>query len=170
MRLEPVVLSLGSNQGDRLGFLRTAVDMLRTSGVLHQITCSSVYESEPVGYVDQPAFLNMAVAGKCSVAPKALLEVCWSIEAACNRRREVRWGPRTLDIDIITYGDLTQADPELTLPHPRACERAFVLIPMLEIDPRAKLGNRSARECLEALEEEQGVVRYAPSEAILGGD
>jgi dihydroneopterin aldolase / 2-amino-4-hydroxy-6-hydroxymethyldihydropteridine diphosphokinase len=138
-RRSRVVLALGSNLGDRLETLQRAVDALAATPGVDVTAVSPVYETDPVGGPDQPDYLNAVVLADTSLPPGALLGRAHEIEAAAQRTREVRWGPRTLDIDVIAYGDQTSGDPELTLPHPRAHERAFVLAPWLDVDPAAEL-------------------------------
>ena len=133
-----IVLSLGSNLGDRLANLQLGLDVLAAGGLDLRAT-SGIYETDPVGGVDQADFLN-AVLLACSSRPaRDILTLCAAAEAAAGRVRTQRWGPRTLDVDIIVYGSVISADPALTLPHPRAHERAFVLVPWLELDPHAVL-------------------------------
>jgi 2-amino-4-hydroxy-6-hydroxymethyldihydropteridine diphosphokinase len=133
------VLSLGSNLGDRLDNLQGAIDELFDAPGLDFIALSRVYETEPVGGPEQGAFLNVVIVANSRVAPESLLERALSIEEAMGRTREVRWAPRTIDIDIVMMGDVTSDDPALLLPHPRAHERAFVLVPWLDVDPEASL-------------------------------
>jgi 2-amino-4-hydroxy-6-hydroxymethyldihydropteridine diphosphokinase len=133
-----VVLSLGSNLGDRLANLQLGLDVL-ASGGLDLRAISSVYETDPVGGVDQADYLNAVLIARSSRPPGDILALCAAAEAAAGRVRTQRWGPRTLDVDIIVCGCLISADPALTLPHPRAHERAFVLVPWLELDSRAVL-------------------------------
>src|SRR5690606_27271501 len=128
---------------------RRAIAHLQSSGDLVRMRISSVYETAPVGYVDQAPFLNVVVAGETRLAPIDLLRLCQSIEADCGRRRTIRWGPRTLDVDIIAIDDVVQTTDEPTIPHPRAHERAFVLVPLLELEPNATLGSQRASELLE---------------------
>ena len=131
-----VVLALGSNVGDRLANLQLGVDALDGGGI--SVTAiSGVFETAPVGGPAQDDYLNAVLTAESSLPAPELLARCARAEAAAGRVRTVRWGPRTLDVDIITYGDQTSADPDLTLPHPRAHERAFVLAPWLEVDPAA---------------------------------
>lgn len=131
-------ISLGSNQGDRMELLRKAVAMLNAKEATRVLCASSVYETAPVGYVDQPPFLNAVVAIETELSPHELLAACQAIEAALGRVRTVRWGPRTIDLDIILIDDLQIDDERLTVPHPRMAERAFVLVPLAEIAPGAK--------------------------------
>jgi 2-amino-4-hydroxy-6-hydroxymethyldihydropteridine diphosphokinase len=133
-----VVFSLGSNLGDRLANLQLGLDVLAASA-LSLVAVSSVYETEPVGGVEQADYLNAVLLARSSLPPRDILARCAAAEAAAGRVRTQRWGPRTLDVDIIACGCLVSADPALTLPHPRAHERAFVLTPWLELDSRAAL-------------------------------
>lgn len=148
------VLSLGSNLGDRMAALQGAVDLLSAGEGVTPVTVSPVYETAPVGGPDQGAFLNAVLVVDTVGAPKELLELARSAERAFERVREVRWGPRTLDVDVITFGDTTDDDPELTLPHPRAHLRAFVLRPWLDTDPGAVLPGRAPVAALLAGVEE----------------
>ena len=136
-----VVLSLGSNLGDRMANLQLGVDVLHRGGLDLQAV-SSVYETDPVGGVDQADYLNAVLLASSSLPPRDILARCSSAEAAAGRVRTQRWGPRTLDVDIIVCGCVVSADPALTLPHPRAHERAFVLVPWLELDADAVLPGR----------------------------
>lgn len=145
------VLSLGSNLGDRLDYLRLAVDGLRD--VL--VAVSGVYETKPWGVTDQPDFLNAV----CIVADPARDHWAWlrtaqELEARAERVRVRRWGPRTLDVDVVTVDDVRCDDPRLLLPHPGTADRATVLIPWLEIDPDAEVPGRGrAADLLAALPE-----------------
>lgn len=130
------VLSLGSNMGDRLGHLQAAVDEL--GGLVEAV--SAVYRTPPWGPVAQPDFYNtVVVATAANFEPIDWLKLCQRLEHSANRVRTQRWGPRTLDVDVVTCDDVISDDPELTLPHPRAAHRAFVLVPWLEVDPEATL-------------------------------
>lgn len=131
LRSHEVIVALGSNLGDREGFLRAAVHEL--GGV---VAMSQVYETEPVGGPDdQGPYLNMVVRVDTSLDPFAFLRRCQRIEAAAMRQRTVRWGPRTLDVDVLFFDDVRIESPELTVPHPRIGERRFVLVPLAEIAP-----------------------------------
>jgi 2-amino-4-hydroxy-6-hydroxymethyldihydropteridine diphosphokinase len=131
------VLGLGSNLGDRSLTLQTAVDAL--AGAATVIAVSAIVETTPVGGPPQPDFYNAVVLIETDLAPVELLELAHRIEAAAGRVRLERWGPRTLDVDVLAYADLRSDDPDLTLPHPRAHERAFVLLPWLDVEPRAQI-------------------------------
>ncbi|MFI6644467.1 2-amino-4-hydroxy-6-hydroxymethyldihydropteridine diphosphokinase [Streptomyces sp. NPDC050504] len=138
------VIALGSNLGNRLETLQGAVDALEDTPGLRVKAVSPVYETEPWG-VDpgsQPAYFNAVVVVRTTLPPASLLERGQAIEEAFDRVREERWGPRTLDVDIVTYADVVSADPVLTLPHPRAHERAFVLAPWHDVDPEASIPGR----------------------------
>ncbi|HLU96571.1 MAG TPA: 2-amino-4-hydroxy-6-hydroxymethyldihydropteridine diphosphokinase [Thermobifida alba] len=143
-RASRVVLALGSNLGDRLGILQGAVDTLFAPGPLRPVALSPVYETAPVGGPEQDDYLNAVAVAETLLTPEALLERVQEVERAFHRVREVRWGPRTLDVDVIAYDGLVRTDPELTLPHPRAHERAFVLRPWADIDPDAEITGRGA--------------------------
>jgi 2-amino-4-hydroxy-6-hydroxymethyldihydropteridine diphosphokinase len=137
------VIGLGSNVGRRLDNLQGAVDALFDAPGLLFAAVSPVYETDPVGGPEQGPYLNAIVIGETTTLdPRTLLDRALGVETAFGRVRAERWGPRTLDIDLIAVGDLTSDDPELTLPHPRAHERAFVLVPWAEAEPAAELPGR----------------------------
>jgi 2-amino-4-hydroxy-6-hydroxymethyldihydropteridine diphosphokinase len=137
-----VVLSLGSNLGDRLATLQGAVDALANDPHLRVLAVSSVYETDPVGGPEQDDYLNIVVLATGELEPRRVLERAQAVENAFGRVREVRWGPRTLDVDVVAMGDRVVDEPGLQLPHPRAAERAFVLVPWLDVDPDAELPAR----------------------------
>jgi len=127
-------LGLGANLGDRLGNLERAVEGLAAQPGVRVVRSSRVYETDPVGGPAQPEFLNAVVEVETDLPPLELLEACRRVEAELGRVRAERWGPRTIDIDILTYGDETIVEPDLVVPHPRMHERAFVLVPLAELD------------------------------------
>ncbi|NYI05682.1 2-amino-4-hydroxy-6-hydroxymethyldihydropteridine diphosphokinase [Allostreptomyces psammosilenae] len=132
------VVALGSNLGNRLDMLQGAIDSLGDTPGMRVKKVSGVYETEPVGGpADQPTYFNAVVLVRTTLPPSSLLERANAIEEAYERVREERWGPRTLDVDILAYEDVITSDDQLTLPHPRAHERGFVLAPWNEIDPDA---------------------------------
>ncbi|GCD97251.1 2-amino-4-hydroxy-6-hydroxymethyldihydropteridine diphosphokinase [Embleya hyalina] len=134
-----VVLALGSNLGNRLETLQGAIDEIAdTPGVTLQ-RVSPVYETDPVGGPEQGTYFNAVVEVRTLLTPDLILERANSIEEAFQRVRVERWGPRTLDVDVIWFEHVTRDDPRLTLPHPRAHERSFVLAPWYDIDPEAEL-------------------------------
>ena len=132
-------LGLGSNLGDRLATLQEAVDLLGVEPGIELVRCSRVWETDPVGGPAQPDFLNVVVQARFDVAPLDLLAACLRVEAALGRVRDVRWGPRTVDIDVLLVEGDAIDEPELTVPHPRMHDRAFVLMPLLELDPELRL-------------------------------
>jgi len=128
-----VAIALGSNLGDRVANLRAAVRLLGEQGI-RPLRTSSIWETEPIP-ADQPAFLNAALTAETEAEPLDVLRRLKGIEAAMGRRPERRWGPRPIDLDLLFYGDTTVDTPELTVPHPRIPERAFVLAPLAEAWP-----------------------------------
>ncbi|CEI33382.1 2-amino-4-hydroxy-6-hydroxymethyldihydropteridine diphosphokinase [Propionibacterium freudenreichii] len=139
--LNRVVFSLGSNQGDSLDILQGAVDMLAATPQLIMVDVAPVYRTKPVGNTNQPDFYNTVVLAESTMEPRDLLDRANVIEQAYARHRDPDnpHGPRTLDVDLIVVGKRTSATQRLELPHPRAHERAFVLVPWLDIDPKATL-------------------------------
>jgi 2-amino-4-hydroxy-6-hydroxymethyldihydropteridine diphosphokinase len=155
----PAVLAFGANLGDPAATLAAAVRELAGTDGVELTGVSPVAVAAPVGGpAGQPDYLNLVVAVDTALSPEALLAACQAVEQTHHRTREVRWGPRTLDIDIITYGEVVSDDPVLTLPHPRAHERAFVLAPWSWLDPQATLGGRSVA-ALAAQAADAGTVR-----------
>ena len=128
-------LSLGSNMGDRLDMLKQAVDLLGKHPAIEVAAISSLYETDPVGFTAQEPFLNMAVHVRTSLSALELLDACQEIEQQLQRKRLVKWGPRTIDLDILLYNQEKIESERLVVPHPRMHERAFVLIPLLELNP-----------------------------------
>ena len=142
------VLSVGSNVGDRLGYLRSAVDRMQP----YVGAVSPVYETPPWGPVSQPDYLNLVIlASDESADPLVWLVRAHAAEDAAGRVRDQRWGPRTLDVDVIEVDDMELNDPDLTLPHPRAAERAFALVPWLAVDPGARLSGGSVADLVAQL-------------------
>ncbi len=138
------VISLGSNLGNRLETLQGAVDALEDTPGLRVKAVSPVYETEPWGVESgsQPTYFNAVVLIKTTLPPTSLLDRGQALEEAFERVRDERWGPRTLDVDIVTYQDVVSDDPVLTLPHPRCHERAFVLVPWHDVEPEAVVPGR----------------------------
>jgi 2-amino-4-hydroxy-6-hydroxymethyldihydropteridine diphosphokinase len=158
------VLALGSNLGDRRQNLQGAVDGLFAAPGLGFRALSPVYETRPVGGPDQPDYLNAVIAVQTALPARAILDRAHRVEDALRRVREVRWGPRTLDVDLIVVGDEVSDDPELTLPHPRAHERAFVLAPWRDMEPEAEIPGRGRVADLLAAIGLDGVRRATDSE------
>lgn len=153
------VLALGSNLGDRQDVLQGGVDAIAGIEGIRLTGVSPVYETVPVGGPPQPDYLNAVVLASVTISSRDLLDRLHEVEAAFDRVRLVRWGPRTLDIDIITVADEHSADPDLTLPHPRAHERAFVLAPWHDIDPDAVLAGWGPVADLLARADQTGIRR-----------
>jgi 2-amino-4-hydroxy-6-hydroxymethyldihydropteridine diphosphokinase len=143
-------LGLGSNLGDRCGTLDAAVRRLDTHPAISVVRVAAYRETAPVGYVDQGLFINTAVAIHTTLSPQELLEAVQQIEADLGRKRDIRFGPRTLDIDILLYGDRVLDSELLVIPHPRLYEREFVLVPLAEIAPETRVppAGLTARETL----------------------
>jgi 2-amino-4-hydroxy-6-hydroxymethyldihydropteridine diphosphokinase len=161
-----VVLAVGANLGDRLGTLQGCVNAIGRLPDTDVLALSPVYQTAPVGGPPQPDYLNAVLTAATGLGPRELLEAAHGIEAEFGRVREVRFGPRTLDIDIISYAGQVSDDPVLTLPHPRAHERAFVLAPWLDVDPQATLPGRGrVRELLAGLD--AGGIRRPPGMVLL---
>jgi 2-amino-4-hydroxy-6-hydroxymethyldihydropteridine diphosphokinase len=133
MILHKAYISAGSNLGDRAANLEFASVSLNKSGIVSRV--SSWFETEPVGFADQPWFLNLAMELETNLAPLDLLALCQAIEENCGRIRTFRNAPRTLDLDILLYNDTIYKDAKLTIPHPRMAERRFVLVPLAQIAP-----------------------------------
>jgi 2-amino-4-hydroxy-6-hydroxymethyldihydropteridine diphosphokinase len=127
-------VGLGSNLGDRLGNLREAVRLLARRPGVEVRRSSRVYETDPVGGPEQPRYLNAVVEVFTRLGPRELLEACLGVERSMGRARTERWGPRLIDLDVLTYDREEVDEPDLTIPHPRMHERWFVLAPLLELD------------------------------------
>ena len=152
-------LSIGSNLGDRLDTFQRAFQLLTENLQVELIACSSLYETDPVGYTDQDCFLNAVFKVKTDLKPEDLLQTCNDIEQELGRKREVRWGPRTLDLDILLYNHENIETEILSIPHPRLHERAFVIVPLMEVDPDIRLPkmNTSLSDLLEKIPDKEGV-------------
>lgn len=152
-------IGLGSNLGDRAAMLRAAT--LELAQAVTVAVVSSVYETAPWGKRDQPSFLNACAAVDTTLAPRDLLALLLRIEAGLGRRRGEPWGPRTIDLDLLLFGDEVISSRDLLVPHPRLTERAFVLVPLAEIAPGATIppARTTVREALERLTREPGDVR-----------
>lgn len=134
-----VVLSLGANLGDPLSALTSALESLAQAEGVEVLATSSFYGTAPIGGPDQPDYINAVAVVETTLAPMAILDLAHQIEADHDRVRQERWGPRTLDIDLVVYDDVVSEYPTLTIPHPRAHQRAFVLVPWHELEPDAVL-------------------------------
>lgn len=147
-------LGLGGNLGDPVAGFAAALRRLSMHAGVVSLRPSSVYRTAPWGKLDQPEFLNMAVLIETSLPARALLALCLEIEREGGRERRERWGPRTIDIDILSYGDETVDEPGLQIPHPRIAERAFVLAPLAEIAPEQVIGGCNVATLLAAVADE----------------
>jgi 2-amino-4-hydroxy-6-hydroxymethyldihydropteridine diphosphokinase len=133
-------VGLGSNLGDREATLRKAIELLGAEDGVEVVAVSTLRDTEPVGYVDQPRFLNGVAAVETELGPRDLLERLLAVERSLGRERSgPRFGPRTVDLDLLLHGDGVVDEPGLTVPHPRLAERAFVLEPLAELDPELRL-------------------------------
>ncbi|MGG0719554.1 2-amino-4-hydroxy-6-hydroxymethyldihydropteridine diphosphokinase [Robertmurraya massiliosenegalensis] len=152
-------LALGTNMGDRYGNLTDAIVLLNEHPEIKLIHSSSIYETDPVGYTEQDPFLNMVIEVKTELTPLDLLDCCLQIEENLGRKRIVRWGPRIIDLDILLYNQENIESEKLFVPHPRMHERAFVLIPLLEISPNEKLPrtDQLLRKSLDEIPDREGV-------------
>jgi 2-amino-4-hydroxy-6-hydroxymethyldihydropteridine diphosphokinase len=133
MPIREAYIAIGSNIGDREQYMREAINALQVHEDIQVIRCSHLYETEPVGFTEQAAFLNMVIAVHTTLEPLALLEAMMEIEGQLGRVRELRWGPRKIDLDMLLYEGVMSDAPELLLPHPRMHERMFVLIPLKDV-------------------------------------
>jgi 2-amino-4-hydroxy-6-hydroxymethyldihydropteridine diphosphokinase len=157
------LLALGGNVGDVRATLDRAVAMLCDGRKVHLVARSSDYRTPPWGVTNQPAFINLGLVVETAFSPRALLARALEVEAALGRNRaeERRWGPRTVDIDLIAYDGVGIDEPDLTLPHPRALERAFVLAPLAEIAPDRKIAGITIADALARLDG-GGIERLPP--------
>lgn len=165
--LTRVYIGLGSNVGDRLQFLQRAVQHLGETIGVQVSDVSTVYETEPVGPAAQAWFLNAVVAVDTSLSPVTLLQQTQAIERALGRETTYHWGPRTIDLDILLYGDTQVNTATLTIPHAELCQRAFVMIPLLELVPGLVLPDGTeVSACLSRLMPPQQVRPFASAAAL----
>ena len=154
------VLGLGANIGDRRQNLAAALRRVDAHPGIAVEAVSALYETPPWGKTDQPAFLNAAARIETSLSPRALLDAILEVERSLGRERGERWGPRTLDIDILIFGTAALNEPGLEIPHPRLAERAFALAPLLDVLPEAEIAGRPAEAWLKEADR-SGMVRVA---------
>lgn len=140
-------IAIGSNIGDRIEYLGNAVKQVNQHEKIKVVNASSIYETDPVGYTNQDPFLNMVIQVKTDLGPYKLLDALLLIEEKLGRKREIKWGPRTLDLDILLYNQENIKSEKLIVPHPRMQERAFVMVPLLEIDSYIKLQGMVDDDC-----------------------
>lgn len=148
-------LGLGSNIGNKKENIDNSIDMIKNHRLIDLKKVSSYYETEPVGYHEQDWFLNVVLEIDTKLMPYELLEFCGLIEEKLKRKRIIRWGPRTIDVDILLYEGFVSTDEKLTVPHPRMTERAFVMIPLYEIAPNIEIDNKNISQILKKLEGEE---------------
>ncbi|HHV95318.1 MAG TPA: 2-amino-4-hydroxy-6-hydroxymethyldihydropteridine diphosphokinase [Clostridiaceae bacterium] len=160
MKAEEAYIALGSNIGNRFENIQNAIKAISMIENTTVIKLSKIYETDPVGYVEQDKFLNMVVKIKTGLDPWALLERLQNIEIMLKRERTIRWGPRTIDLDILTYDDLVLNHPKLTIPHPEMLKRAFVLIPLRDIDPNIKFNGIGIDDYIKNCSDRHTVVLY----------
>jgi 2-amino-4-hydroxy-6-hydroxymethyldihydropteridine diphosphokinase len=144
----PATLGLGGNVGDPVTSMASALRQLDSRADCRVTAVSRLYRTPPWGKTDQSSFFNACAAVETSLTPEALLDVCLSIELEMKRERIERWGPRTLDIDVLTYADVEQAAPRLELPHPRMTDRGFVLMPLADFAGALTVNGRTVTEWL----------------------
>ena len=152
-------LSLGSNMDDRLSYLKGAIDELHKDEHISIREISSIYETDPVGYTNQGNFLNIVAKLETDYEADQLLQKCLQIELQLGRERKIRWGPRTIDLDILLYNQDNIETDDLSVPHPRMQERAFVIIPLLELEPNIQLPamDMPLQKVLERIPDKEGV-------------
>jgi 2-amino-4-hydroxy-6-hydroxymethyldihydropteridine diphosphokinase len=154
-------LGLGGNLGDPQETMAGALQAIDADPRTRVATVSSVYRTPPWGKTDQPDFLNAVAGIETGRSPRELLDLCLAAEKTLKRVRAERWGPRTIDIDILLFGRRTIEEPGLEIPHPRMTERAFVLLPLAEIAPEVKIGGKTVAELLARLDT-KGIDRITP--------
>ncbi|MBS3994912.1 MAG: 2-amino-4-hydroxy-6-hydroxymethyldihydropteridine diphosphokinase [Alkaliphilus sp.] len=148
-------LGIGGNIGNKKENIQKAVDLLKNHPQIVVSAISSYYETAPVGYTYQDWFLNIVVEIETALDPYALLEYCNDIEQNLKRERLIRWGPRTIDLDILLFDEFVFNDEKLTIPHPRMCERAFVMIPLYEIAKNLVINGKKIEEITKNLKEKE---------------
>ncbi|MDQ8201602.1 2-amino-4-hydroxy-6-hydroxymethyldihydropteridine diphosphokinase [Pelagicoccus sp. SDUM812003] len=160
-------LGLGSNLGDRFGNIRKAARLLEQDECIHDLELSPLYRTAPIGKTDQGWFINAVARVKTTRPPESLLELCLAVEKALKRERVERWGPRTLDIDILLYGAEEVDRKGLQIPHPRLGERAFALRPLTDLAPGAEVAGQPVASLLAKVED-QAVERVPQCVAVIG--
>jgi 2-amino-4-hydroxy-6-hydroxymethyldihydropteridine diphosphokinase len=146
------VLGLGSNIGDRVGNIEDAIARLTADGVVKLVARSRYYRTAPWGVTDQDWFVNVCIAVQADVSARELLARCQAVENGMARVRTQRWGPRNIDVDILTFRDQKIGEPDLVVPHPRIAERAFVLVPLKDVAPDVRIDGASIDEMLSRLD------------------
>lgn len=154
MHARRAIIALGSNIGDKVAFVANAVAMLAAHEHIKLLATSRLYRTDAWGKTDQDWFVNACVAIETTLPPEPLLDVCQGIENELGRVRDMRWGPRVIDVDILTYEGVEQQSQRLTLPHPLITERAFVLAPLKDIAPKLVIKGRLVSDWLEEVGEQ----------------
>ncbi len=159
-----VTIGIGSNMGDRRAYCEEAVRLISRFPKTSLLAVSSLYETAPLELLDQDWFINCVAAVRTTLSPQELLRACQEVEQFLGRKRSVRFGPRTIDLDILFYGDQIIRETDLTIPHPRAHERRFVLEPLAEIAPEMEhpVLRKTASQILQGMRNPQEVRRLAP--------
>ena len=153
-------LGLGTNMGDRLEYLNSACILLSEYENINITKKSKIYETKAWGYTDQADFLNMCLEINTSLDEFQLLEICGQVEQKLDRKRIIRWGPRTIDVDILFFNDIILNNEKFSIPHPRISERAFVLIPLMDLNTNLVIKNKTIDVYLNSLSsEERGQVK-----------
>ena len=155
IELVEVYLSLGTNVGDRLDNLRRAVTLISEFESSEIKKVSGVYETKPWGYTNQNDFLNLCIYMQTQLPPYELLDKCQQVEKELDRKRGIKWGPRTMDVDILLYGDLVSEDEALTIPHKHMHERDFVLYPLMDLDKDLIVKGKTIEEWYELLDDNE---------------
>ncbi|TCT13973.1 2-amino-4-hydroxy-6-hydroxymethyldihydropteridine diphosphokinase [Natranaerovirga pectinivora] len=147
-----VYLGLGSNIGDKEQNLKQAIKLLQEHKQIKLMKKSSIYVTDPVGYTDQDVFYNQVIEVESDLEPYDLLAYVNEVEEILKRKRLIRWGPRTIDIDILLYDEYISQDEKLTIPHPRMTERAFVMVPLFELTQDVKINGKDIKVIYEAID------------------
>lgn len=155
-------LSLGSNIGDKKNNLDEAVKLIKSNSYISDVLVSEYYETAPVGYLDQDVFMNIVVQINTTLDSYKLLDFCHEIEEALKRKRIIRWGPRTIDVDILLFDDIISDDERLTIPHPRMTERAFVIVPLYDLSQELVINNLAIKDIFYSLNKDD--IRKMPHE------
>ena len=148
-------LGLGTNMGDKQAYLKEACKIISDNTNINIVKISKVYKTKAWGYTNQDDFLNICIEVDTNLSPEELLEVCHEVENKLNRVRVIRWGPRTIDVDILFFNNIISTDENLILPHPRIKERAFVLIPLMDLNKELVIDNKTISYYLSNLEKEE---------------
>lgn len=164
--MNKVYLGLGTNMGDRIEYLYSACEILNKNESISITKKSKIYETKAWGYTDQADFLNMCIEIETDLNTYDLLSVCQEVEKILNRERIIRWGPRTIDVDILFFNDIIINDENLSIPHPRISERAFVLVPLMDLNSKLEIKGTTIENYLNSLtcEEREQVKEYINDE------